>query len=126
MASLFERLGGESAVDIAVDNFYTRVLGDARLNRFFQGIDAGQLRQHQKAFLAFAFGGTPGYDGRSLGEAHKRLHGLGLDDTHFDAVVENLAIALRELGVDAGLIDEVALIAESVRPDILGRSTPAQ
>jgi hemoglobin len=46
----------------------------------------------------------------------------GLNDGHFDAVIENLAATLRELGIADGLIAQVAAIAESVRGDVLGRS----
>lgn len=44
---------------------------------------------------------------------------FGLDDSHFDAVVEHLAATLTQLGVAPGLINEVAAVAESVRPDVL-------
>jgi len=45
----------------------------------------------------------------------------GLNDGHFDAVVELLAESLQELGVQAAEIAQVAAIAESVRPDVLNR-----
>ena len=35
MSTLYERLGGEAAVDKAVDLFYERVLKDDRINGFF-------------------------------------------------------------------------------------------
>lgn len=34
MASLYERIGGEAAVDAAVDIFYRKVLSDDRVNGF--------------------------------------------------------------------------------------------
>lgn len=122
MTPLYERLGGERAIDAAVDLFYDKVLADARINHFFTDTEMDRQRGHQKRFLTFAFGGMPGYDGRSMREAHAPLVAkLGLNDTHFDAVVENLGAALLELGVDPQLIDEAAAIAESVRNDVLGR-----
>ena len=53
--------------------------------------------------------------------ALSRLVQDGLNDSHFDAVVENLAATLKELGVGADQIGEVAKIAESVRGDVLGK-----
>jgi hemoglobin len=44
-----------------------------------------------------------------------------LDDSHFDAVVENLAATLQELNVPQNLINQVAAIAESTRNDVLDR-----
>ena len=37
--TLFDRLGGEAAVNAAVDIFYRKVLADDRINQFFEGID---------------------------------------------------------------------------------------
>ena len=123
MSSLYERLGGEPAIDAAVDIFYTKVLADDRIKHFFANTDMAKMRDHQKKFLTFAFGGPSRYTGRSMGPAHAKLvKEMGLNDTHFDAVMENLGATLTELNVPADLIGEAAGIAESVREDVLGRS----
>lgn len=122
MNTLYERLGGEAAIDAAVDIFYDKVLADERINRFFTNTDMARQRGHQKMFLSYAFGGMPHYDGQGMREAHAPLVAkLGLTDSHFDAVVENLAASLSELGVTEALIGEVAAVAESVRNDVLGK-----
>ncbi len=118
---LFERIGGEAAVDAAVDIFYRKVLADDRISSFFEGVDMDKQAAKQKAFLTFAFGGPNNYSGRDMREGHKHLVKRGLNDTHFDAVVENLAAVLTELGVSGDMIQEVAAIAESVRNDVLDR-----
>lgn len=120
-ASLYDRLGGEAAVNAAVEIFYGKVLGDYRINRFFDKTDMNKQAAHQKAFLTFAFGGPNNYTGRSLRDGHARLVKLGLNDSHYDAVIEHLAATLTELNVPGELIAEVAAIAESVRGEILGR-----
>ena len=123
MSSLFEQLGGAAAVDLAVDRFYDKVLADDHIQHFFAHTDMARQRAHQKAFLTYAFGGSAGYEGQSMRAAHAHLvDSLGLTDSHFDAVVGHLATTLRELGVGESLIDEVALVAESVRADVLNRA----
>jgi len=117
-SSLYDRLGGEAAVDLAVDRFYTKVLADSRIARFFARTDMVRQHAHQKAFLTYAFGGSAAYGGRGMRAAHA---GMGLTDLHFDAVMENLAAALRDLGIAEALIAEVAATAETVRADVLGR-----
>lgn len=119
--SLYDRLGGAAAIDTAVDIFYRKVLVDERIAHFFDGIDMDKQRVKQKGFLTFAFGGPNNYTGRDMREGHKKLVEEGLNDIHFDAVVENLAATLRELGVGAADIGEVAAVAESVRNDVLNR-----
>ena len=120
MTTLYEKIGGAAAVDAAVIVFYTKVLADDRIKHFFDGVDMKRQAGHQKAFLTYAFGGTPNYPGKNMREAHKHLvEKLGLNDSHFDAVIENLGATLTELGVAPELIQEAAGIAESTRNDVL-------
>jgi len=122
MTTLYEKLGGDAAVDAAVDRFYDKVLADDRIKHFFADTDMVRQRQHQKRFLTYAFGGSDQYNGKAMRAAHTQLvTEKGLNDSHFDAVVENLASSLQELGVSDDLIEQVGLIAESIRDDVLNR-----
>ena len=122
MNTLYEKLGGEAAVDAAVDLFYKKVLADDRIKRFFDGVDMKRQASHQKLFLMYAFGGTQSYPGRAMRAAHKRLvDEMGLSDEHFDAVMEDLGSALKELGVPDELIAQAAETAETTRDDVLNR-----
>jgi hemoglobin len=119
--SLYEQLGGEKAVEAAVKVFYDKVLADDRVNGFFKGVDMDRQRMMQKEFLTFAFGGPNNYKGRDLRTAHAHLVQKGLNDTHFDVIVEHLGATLKELGVKDELIKQAADVANSVRNDILGK-----
>jgi hemoglobin len=119
--SLFDKLGGEAAVNAAVDIFYRKVLTDYRINRFFDNVDMEKQLAKQKAFLTMAFGGPHHYTGTDMRTGHARLVKMGLDDSHFNAVMENLTATLEELGVPQELIAQVAAIAESTRSDVLGK-----
>jgi hemoglobin len=119
--TLYEQLGGEAAVNAAVDIFYRKVLTDYRINRFFDDVDMIKQAAKQKAFLTMAFGGPHNYTGEDMRKGHAHLVKLGLDDSHFDAVIENLGATLVELNVPQALIAQVAAIGESTRNDVLGR-----
>jgi hemoglobin len=119
--SLYEQIGGDAAVNAAVDIFYRKVLKDARINRFFTGVDMDRQAAKQKAFLTMAFGGPNNYSGLDMRRGHAHLVAQGLNDAHFDAVVENLGATLKELGVADALIAQVAAIAETTRNDVLGK-----
>lgn len=122
MSTLYEQLGGEAAIDAAVDKFYEKVLADDRINHFFEGVDMAKQHRMQKGFLIFAFGGPNNYSGRGMEAAHRKLvEEKGLNDSHFDAVVEDLGATLKEMGVPDDLIAQAAAIAETVRDPVLGR-----
>lgn len=119
--SLYDRIGGDAAVNAAVDVFYRKVLADDRINSFFEGVDMDNQAAKQKAFLTMAFGGPNNYTGEDMRKGHAHLVARGLNDSHFDAVMENIGATLKELGVPDDLIGEAAAIAESTRNDVLGR-----
>jgi hemoglobin len=119
--TLYERIGGEAAVNAAVDIFYRKVLADYRINRFFDNTDMDQQIAKQKAFFTMAFGGPNNYTGQDMRNAHARLVKMGLNSSHFDAVMEHLGATLNELNVPQELIAEAAAIAESTRNDVLGK-----
>jgi len=121
MANLFERLGGEAAVNQAVENFYRKVLTDDRISHFFGDVDMDRQIAKQKGFLTMVFGGPNNYTGKDLRQGHRHLVAKGLNDGHVDAVIELLGETLKELGAAEEDIKEVAAIAESVRDDVLNR-----
>jgi hemoglobin len=116
--SIYERIGGEAAVDAAVDIFYRKVLADARISQFFDTVDMDTQRAKQKSFLTVAFGGPNKYSGKDMRAAHAAMK---LTEEHFDAVMENLGNTLKELKVPDALIGEAAAIALSVKNEVLNR-----
>ncbi len=121
MATLYERLGGEPTVNAAVDLFYKKVLADDRVSSFFETVDMERQATKLKSFLVWVFCGPNSYTGGDMRQAHKHLVARGLNESHFDAVVEDLSSALRQLGVGERDIQEIVVLANSVRDDVLNR-----
>lgn len=119
--SIFEQIGGEPAIQTAVEIFYRKVLSDERVAHFFDDVDMEKQIAKQKSFFVMATGGPNAYTGKDMREAHKHLIARGLDDSHVDAVVQHLGDTLKELGVAAPLVDQVLTSVESLRPDVLNR-----
>ena len=119
--TLYNRLGGEAAVEAAVDIFYRKVLSDPSISGFFDAVDMDEQRNKQKAFLTMVFGGPKKYTGRDLREAHAPLVEKGLNDDHFDAVAGHLEATLKVLGLADELIGKVMAVAASTRDDVLNR-----
>ena len=119
--TLYDQIGGAAAVDAAVDIFYRKVLSDYRINRFFDDIDMEEQAVKQKAFFTMAFGGPNNYTGEDMRKAHARLVKMGLNNDHFNVVMEHLGATMKELNVPDELIAQAAAIAESTRNDVLGK-----
>lgn len=119
---LYNRVGGNKAMDIAVDVFYRKVLQDDLVSRFFEDVDMEGQRLKQKSFLAMAFGGPYQYSGLDLRKAHGRLvERMGLTDEHFDRVAALFRETMEELEISKKEIDEMIAVLESARDDILNR-----
>ncbi|KAG2494239.1 hypothetical protein HYH03_007596 [Edaphochlamys debaryana] len=120
--SLYNRLGGAEAVQAAVGIFYARLLKDAALMPFFEGVDMKAQERKQVAFMTYVFGGAGAYQGRDLAAAHRRLIlEKGLEEEHFDLVAGHLLTTLSELQVPTPLIEEAMGIVATTKPVIFGR-----
>jgi hemoglobin len=114
---LLDRLGGEEALELAVDKFYEKNVADEELAKYFEGVDMKKLRTHQFKFMKLAFTEIPeGTDIVGMLErVHGRLFDMGLNEKHFDLVAGNLVAALQELGVASNLIDDAVAVVGPLR-----------
>lgn len=114
--SLYEQVGGESAIDSVVTSFYNRMLADPETVEWFRGIDLVRLKDHQRAFLAVGLGGPEAYDGRSMRTAHT---GLEISDAAYTAAIGHLRDAFAELEVEEPVVRQVIKRIEMMRAAIV-------
>jgi hemoglobin len=120
--SLFERLGGEGAIECAVSLFYDKVKADPVTAPFFERMDMRAQVRKLIGFMTHAFGGQAAYTGRDLRTAHKLLVKRdGLSDVHFDAVARHLQATLEELDIPRDLIAECIALVATLRDEVLDR-----
>ena len=119
--TLYDRIGGEHTLNAAIDSYYSKVLGDDRINFFFDGVSMDRQIGKLKLFLKVAFGGGTVYTSGNLKKVHKPLLDRGLNDTHVDIILVHMAESLREIGVAEELIRESTETIDSYRDDVLGR-----
>ncbi len=117
--SLYKELGGEPAIETALDVFYEKIDGDPRFDVFFDGVDIDRVKRHQAAFFATALGGPNAYDGRELQRAHRKAVRKGLDEELFDAFMDHFRDTLQELDVPEGAIAEVMEVTYSGKDQVL-------
>lgn len=122
--SLYERIGGNEAIEVAVDRFYRKILMDNSIKHFFDDINMCEQLRKQQNFLKMAFGGfdqNNSFTDDQLRSGHQRLVVQGMNDKHFDRVMQHLQATLEELDVPANEISKMMEVLETTRDTILNR-----
>jgi len=113
--TIYEAIGGDSALEAVVDDFYGRVLADPELAGFFAGTNMTRLKGRQVEFFAAALGGPVPYSGASMRDAHR---GRAIGQRHFDLVAGHLVASLTAAGVPdrtvAQIVGAVAPLAGEI------------
>jgi hemoglobin len=106
--TLLSRLGGEGALETALEKLYDSVITDKELIPFFDKVDMHVLKAHQHRFMTVAFTQIPkDFDAKAfIIERHYRLFEKGITEEHFDLVVKHLETALQSCLVDVAVIEE--------------------
>lgn len=120
--SLYDDIGGKTAVDAAVNILYTRLLDDKNTSHFFDGMNVSKQRMKMRLFLTFALGGAAEYNGKDLRSSHAHLN---LTDRDFDNVGGHIKATLEELSVPGHLVDSILSVVETTRDDVLNRAVSA-
>jgi hemoglobin len=98
-ASLYDRLGKRDAIAAVVKDFVEeRVAKDDRINAFFKTTDLADLEAKLIDQICEASGGPCTYKGKDMKVSHA---GLGITDSDFTAIVEDLEVSLDHFKVAA-------------------------
>ncbi len=120
--TLFNRIGGEAAVEAAVNLFYEKFLEYPEVKPFFKGISIPDQQNKIRVFFTQALGGPCEYTAEDIRRAHSPLVMQGLNDQHVDLFIHLMQETLTELNIPSELIEEFIEIAESFRNDVLCKS----
>ena len=128
--SLYDRLGGKSAITAVVDTFVARVAADSRINRKFARSNIPRLKTMLVDQICAQTGGPCTYTGRTMKEAHRDM---GVTDGEFNALVEDLVASLNQFNVPKREQDELLAALGTMKTDIVevqsaatGTSLPAR
>lgn len=118
-ASIYDAIGGETALIAVVDDFYKRVLADTQLAPFFAGANMNKLKGRQVDFFSVALGGPHAYEGQPMRAVHA---GRGISQADFDKVAGHLADALTAAGVPGELVTQIIAAIAPLAGDIVSRT----
>ncbi|MDQ3896893.1 MAG: group 1 truncated hemoglobin, partial [Actinomycetota bacterium] len=115
--TMYDEIGGATAVHSLVEALYERLLADPGLTSYFEGRDMTRLKAHQRALVTVALGGTAQeYSGRMMHPAHA---GLAITNEAFDKVLDHLAAVLGDAGVPAVTTARILAILQPLRTDVV-------
>ena len=115
-ASLYERLGGQGAIQAVVTKFIANVGGDKRINSYFATTDLKKLNKLLVEQVCAASGGPCTYSGRDMKTTHK---GMKVTTAAFNALVEDLVSALDTFNVPAKEKGELLAVLGPMNKDIV-------
>jgi hemoglobin len=114
--SLYERLGGKTAISAVVDDFVARCAADARINGKFARTDIARLKESLVDQVCEAAGGPCTYSGRDMRTTHD---GMAVTAGEFDALVEDLVATLDGFSVPEAEKGELLGVLGPMRADIV-------
>lgn len=103
MKHVFEKIGGEPALEQILDLFYKKMQEDILIGFFFLGKDIRHIAQQQRKFLMRAWGVQRTYDGKPPATAHITLPPIlqGHFDRRLVLLKETLESFQGTLGLEA-------------------------
>jgi hemoglobin len=115
-ATLFDNMGGASVLHAAVDKFTDIVIQDPRINFTFAETDLAKFKKLLYEQLCQLSGGPCTYTGRDMRSAHRKL---AINTAEFDALAEDLYIALGKSGVPYRLQNKLMAKLAPMKRDIV-------
>jgi hemoglobin len=113
---LYQRLGGYDAIQAVVDQMIANVAADRRINKFFAHADIPHLRRSLADQICATTGGWCIYTGKDMKTAHAGMH---IHSRHFNALVQDLGMALNKYKVPAKEQHELVAILAPLKSDIV-------
>ena len=114
--TLYESMGGETVLRIAVDHFADNVQTDDRINFTFAEADMSKFKKLIFEQLCNLSGGPCKYTGRDMRTSHAKLN---INNAEFNALAEDLYIALDQAGVPYRLQNKLMALLAPMQHDIV-------
>ena len=125
--TLYQRLGGHSAIVAVVDDFTNRAANDPAVNFTRKGhpnewkptsADLNRFKVLLVQFIETNTGGPKNYEGRPMDVTHR---GMEISNAEFDALAADLQATLNKFNVPQKEQGELMAVVGSTRSQIVGK-----
>jgi hemoglobin len=120
--TLYDRIGGESAIRAVINDFAARAAADEKVNFARKGVpghewqatpeNVQKVKERLVQFVCVATGGPQKYEGQDMGTVHK---GMQITGSEFDAIAADLKQSLDAVKVPPREQKELLDIVASTR-----------
>ena len=93
---VYKQFGELEGLKALMEDFMAQLLKDERTRPFFAEADQTKIKAHLVEQFCVILGGPCSYSGRDMKTAHA---GMGVERSHFNALVEDLQIAMNKRGI---------------------------
>lgn len=116
--TLYTQLGEKPGITKFVDTFVGNIAKDGRINAMFGATNIPRLKTLLVEQVCEVSGGPCKYTGRDMKSSHA---GMGVNRSHFNALVEDLQDAMSTEGVPFGVQNELLAVLAPMYRDIIAR-----
>ena len=120
-ASLREQIGGDAAIQNAVEVLTDKLLSDPRINYFLFGVSRADQGDKHKSFLTVALKGAEGEDIQDLRKSFDHFFDRGFKERHFDVVFDHLRDTLKQMDIADDLSKAVLQASNTLRKSLFLR-----
>jgi hemoglobin len=124
-ASLCEQLGGDEAIQNAVEILTEKLMADPRINHFMFGVSRADQGDRHKSFLTVALrgkgDGEEGAESPDLRKTFADFFDKGFKNQHFDVIFNHLRDSLKQMDVTDELSDAVIQASDTLRKSLFSK-----
>jgi hemoglobin len=118
LAGVFEQFGGMPGMTALMDDFMVVLLEDPRMRPFFEKVDHDRVKRQLAEQFCAILGGGCAYSGRDMKETHAAF---AIDKADFNALVEDLQIAMDRRGVPFRAQNKLLAILAPMHREVITR-----
>jgi len=116
--TLYDKLGGEQGLQKFVTTLDQLSAKNPELAPFFEKVDMTKLNERRFQYFSKMFGGNSKYEGKNMSSAHDSMP---LSDKHLKVFLDLVQDALKELGTESSVRDEVVMMFQTKRNEVINQ-----